>query len=256
MRDVFDDIHRHRDDPNEAARRTMRAPARKRFYEAARAGPQGGGGFPVLLDGRPVRTPAKRLLAAPTQAVAEALAAEWNAQGEEIDPAAMPLTRLANSIIDGVGDNAAAVAAEIAKYLGADLLFYRAAEPEGLVAMQAKYWDPLVAWARDDLGARFVLSEGVMHVTQPAGAIEAACRFIPQDTWRLGAANAVTTLTGSALIALALANGRLDAEAAWTAALVDEDWNASLWGHDEEALKRRAFRWDEMKAASFVLAAG
>lgn len=255
MRDVFEDIYQHRNDPTEAARKTMRAPLRKRFYAAASVGPEGEGGFPVLLDGKSVRTPAKRVLAAPSLKFAEALAAEWQAQRDDIDPAKMPLTRLANSIIDGVADHAAEVAAEIEKYLGTDMLFYRADQPEGLLAMQAQHWDPILAWARDDLAARFVLAEGVMHVTQPDHAIAAACKAIPRDVWRLGATNAVTTLTGSALIALALAAGKLDAETAWAAAHVDEDWQMSLWGRDEIALKRRAFRWDEMKAANLVLAA-
>lgn len=254
MRDVFEDIHEHRDDPTESARRSMRTPLRKRFYEAVSVGEISEGGYPALLDGRSVRTPAKRVLAAPDRRIAEALAAEWDAQKDDVNPAKMPLTRLANSIIDGVADNRAEVAAEIEKYLGTDMLFYRAPEPEGLLAMQAEHWDPLLNWARDDLGARFVLAEGVMHVEQPAHAIEAARKAIPDDTWRLGAANAITTLTGSALIALALNAGRLDAEQAWAAAHVDEDWNMSLWGRDEMALKRRAFRWDEMKAASLVLA--
>lgn len=242
-------------DPTESARRTMREPLRKRFYERASAGPEGEGGFPVLLDGRPVRTPARRLLAAPTQALAEALAAEWEAQRDEVDPAAMPLTRLANSIIDGVADNAGEVAAEIEKYLGTDMLFYRAGEPEGLVAKQTAHWDPVLAWAHEALGARFLLAEGVMHVAQPEASLAAVSAAIPRDLWRLGAANIITTLTGSALIAVALSAGRLSAEAAWAAAHVDEDWQMSLWGQDEVALKRRAFRWREMQAASLVLVA-
>ena len=131
---------------------------RARFYQRAAAGERTGEGFPVLLDGRPVRTPARELLAAPSEALAQALAAEWEAQREVIDPARMPLTRLANSIIDGVVRRPEPVAAEIEKYLGSDLLFYRAAEPEGLVAQQARHWDPVLEWARDALGARFVLA--------------------------------------------------------------------------------------------------
>jgi len=118
------------------------------------------GGFAIRLDGRAVRTPARRLLKAPTRALAQALGAEWNAQEELIDPLNMPLTRLANAIIDGVVDAPAAVAAEIERYLGSDLVLYRAEGPQGLVARQAQIWDPLVDWAGETLGARFVLAQG------------------------------------------------------------------------------------------------
>ena len=253
MRDILEDIFSNEPlDPTESARRSLRAPRRKRFYERAEAGDSEP--FAVLLDGRPVRTPARRPLAAPTRALGEALAAEWNAQGEHIDPATMPLTRLSNSIIDGVVDNPGPVADEIAKFLGSDLLFYRAGTPEGLVRQQAIHWDPVLSWARDVLGARFVLGEGVMFVEQPDGAIAAAGADIPSDPWRLGAVHTITTLTGSALLALALARGALETESAWAAAHVDEDWNMAQWGRDEIALARRAARFAEMQAAATVLA--
>jgi chaperone required for assembly of F1-ATPase len=201
-----------------------------------------------------VRTPAGHALALPTRALGEAVAAEWEAQREQIDPAAMPLTRLVNSIIDGVVAAPAPVIEEVGRYLGSDLLCYRADTPEGLVQAQAKHWDPLLAWARDALGARFILAEGVMFVAQPDHAIAAASAAIPSDPWRLGAVNVVTTLTGSALIALALSRGRLTVDEAWDAAHVDEDWNVSLWGREELALDRRAKRFAEMQAAGMVLA--
>jgi chaperone required for assembly of F1-ATPase len=165
----------------------------------------------------------------------------------------MPLTRLANTIIDGVTGAEQEVAAEIEKYLGSDLVFYRATEPEKLVARQAELWDPLLAFARDRLGARFVLAGGINYVAQPDHAIAAARRAIPANPWRLGAAHVVTTLTGSALLALAMDAGAITVEAAWEAAHVDEDWNMAYWGRDAEALKRRAFRFEEMKAAALVL---
>jgi chaperone required for assembly of F1-ATPase len=201
-----------------------------------------------------VKTPARRTLAAPTEALAQAIAAEWEAQHDVIDPARMPLTRLANSIIDGVVDAPAPVKAEVEKYLGSDLVFYRASGPAGLVAAQSKAWDPVVAWARDTLGARFMLGEGIAFVAQPVEALAAAGAAIPADPWRLGAVHTITTLTGSALIALALARGALSVEQAWTAAHVDEDWNMDFWGRDEIALERRAFRFAEMQAAAKVLA--
>jgi chaperone required for assembly of F1-ATPase len=254
MRDIFDDIFKNQPlDPTEAARRNMRPQLRRRFYKAVSVEPQEGG-YAVLLDGRPVKTPARRALAAPTQALAQALADEWEAQREVVDPAAMPLTRLANSIIDGVADKPDAVKAEVAKFLGSDLVCYRADGPDGLVARQTQHWDPLIAFARDVLGARFVLGEGVMFVTQPDEAIAAATRAIPGDAWKLGAVSAITALTGSALIALAMARGQLSTADAWAAAHVDDDWNMHQWGRDEQALERRAAREAEMQAAAKVLA--
>ena len=214
------------------------------------------GGHAVTLDGKPVRTPARRLLAAPTAALAAALAAEWQAQRETIDPAAMPLTRLANAIIDGVAERAEPVAAEIAEYLQSDLLFYRATSPLGLIERQQRQWDPILAWAEQKLGARFVCTEGVTHIAQSVAALQAARAAIPADSWRLGATHAATTLTGSALIALALSRGFLSAEQAWEAANVDEDWNMAQWGRDELAMQRRAFRFAELKAAEAVLKHG
>jgi chaperone required for assembly of F1-ATPase len=240
-------------DPVASARQAMRPAYPKRFYRQATAG-EAEGGWRLLLDGRSAKTPGRNHLAVPTQALAEALAAEWEAQGELINPTTMPVTRIANAIIDGVVPGPAPVAEEIVKYAGSDLLCYRADAPETLVARQAVAWDPVLAWAREALGARFILSEGVMHVTQPEPAIAAIRAALPADGWRIGATNVVTTLTGSALLALALLHGRLTAEETWNAAHVDEDFQASLWGHDEEAVERRATRKREMMAAATVLA--
>jgi len=165
----------------------------------------------------------------------------------------MPLTRLANSIIDGVSERSAPVAEEVARYLASDLVCYRAGSPRGLVERQARHWDPIVEWVRDVLGARLLLAEGVVHVTQPETALAAAGVAIPGDPWRLGAVHSVTALTGSALLALALAQGRITADEAWAAAHVDEDWNMEQWGRDELALERRAYRYAELQAAATVL---
>ncbi len=255
MRDIFTEVFESEPvDPREAARRGLRANLRARFYQRAEAGHAADeGGFPILLDGKPVRTPARATLGAPTRALAHAIATEWQAQRDTIDPARMPLTRLANAIIDGVANAPGPAAAEIEKYLGSDLLFYRAAEPEGLAASQSQHWDPVLDWARDRFGASFVTTQHITHVPQPPEAVAAAAKAIPQDPWRLGAVNSTTTLTGSALLALAVAHGRLDADAAWAAAHVDEDWNMARWGRDETALERRAYRFAEMQAAALVL---
>lgn len=255
MRDIFEEVFAGEPiDPIESARRGAKPKLRARFYRRATAGEgDAAGRFAVLLDDKPVRTPAREALAAPSRGLADALAAEWDGQRDVVDPALMPLTRLANAIIDGVVKSPRPVAAEVGKYLGSDLLIYRAGEPDGLVASQAAHWDPVLQWARDNLGARFVLTEGVAFVTQPPEAVAAAAKAIPGDPWRLGAVNAVTGLTGSALLALALAHGAIDADAAWAAAHVDEDWNMAKWGRDEDALKRRAYRFTEMRAAALVL---
>lgn len=254
MRDILEDLFVNQPaDPVEAARRGMRKPLPNRFYQAASV-EEAEGGVGILLDGRAARTPARNLLAAPTRLLAEAIAAEWEAQSEQIDPAAMPLTRLANTIIDGVAAAPAPIAADVAKYLGSDLVFYRADGPAGLVERQVRHWDPILGFARDALGARFMLAEGVMFVTQPETALAAASAAIPADPWRLGALHAVTTLTGSALIGLALLNRHLTCDEAWQAAYVDEDWNMEQWGRDEIALARRALRFAEMQAAATVMA--
>src|ERR1044072_2758001 len=184
MRDILQDLFKEVLDPTEAARRNMRPQLRKRFYQRAHVGEAPP--FTTLLDGRPVRTPAGHALALPSRALGEAVAAEWDAQQERIDPAVMPLTRLVNAIIDGVAVAPAPVAEEVAKYLGSDLVCYRADTPEGLVQAQARHWDPILGWAREALSARFVLGEGVVFVTQPDHAVAAARSAIPQDPWRLG----------------------------------------------------------------------
>lgn len=253
MRDIFEDIFKNNPlDPMEAARRNVRPTLRKRFYETAGV-TQNGDLYEVTLDGKPVRTPSRRPLATPSKDLSQAIADEWQAQTDVIDPANMPLTRLANSIIDGVADAPEPVRDEIVKYLGSDLLFYRADGPEKLIERQVKHWDPVVGWAADTLGARFIMVEGVVFAAQPDEAIAAASRAIPADAWRLGATHSVMTLTGSALLALALADCAVSQEDAWNAAHVDEDWQMEQWGRDTLAMQRREHRLAEMKAAAAVL---
>ena len=239
----------------QAAQRSMRPQLPKRFYAEASAKPHEAG-FAVFLDGRLARTPGRHPLAAPRRLLAEALAAEWAAQGERIDPATMPLTRLANAAIDRVAGEMAAVAADIVKYAASDLVCYRAAEPQSLADRQEEIWSPLLAWAKDALGARFALAAGIMPVAQDAATLAAIGRAVaPFDAFRLTALHATTTLTGSAVIALAVARGRLSAEEAWRAAHVDEDWQMSQWGADETAMASRALRWRDMQAAALILSA-
>ncbi len=255
MREIFTEIFENQPlDPIESARRAGGPLLRKRFYERAQVVDTGvDGGAQILLDGKPVKTPARHALVAPTHPLAHAIAAEWETQKDVIDPALMPLTRLANAAIDAVRDASAAVTDEIAKYLDTDLLCYRADAPAALVDLQSAAWDPVLHWAREQFGSRFVLAQGVVHVPQSREAIAAVRAAIPADPWRLAAVSSITTLTGSALLALALAHGALDADAAWAAAHVDEDWQMSQWGKDDLALARRAFREAEFRAAVAVL---
>lgn len=241
--------------PMKAAQRLARPELPRRFYKAALAGAHDGG-FAVLLDGKPVRTPGRKPFAVSDRRVAEALAAEWEAQAERIDPATMPLTRLVNSAIDRVAGEMAAVRAEIVKYAGNDLICYRAEGPQPLIDAQAAAWDPLVDWAREALGVRLVLAAGIVHAAQDEALSEAVDRMLqPLDPLALAAVSSATTLTGSAVVALALLSGRLSADQAWAAACVDEDWQMSQWGEDAAALAQRDSRKRELDAAGLVLGA-
>jgi chaperone required for assembly of F1-ATPase len=237
-------------DPTMKARLSMQSVLPKRFYENA-AVEEREEGLVLTLDGRMARTPGRKPLAFPNRALGEAVAQEWQAQVEVINPALMPLTRICNSAIDGVAEQAEAVADEIVKYAGSDLVCYRAGDPERLVAAQAQHWDPILAVARERYGARFLLSEGIVFVEQPETAIAGIRARVAQerDPFRLAALNVMTTLTGSALIALATADGALGADAAWEAAHLDEIVQESIWGEDADAIRRRAVRKIDFDAA-------
>lgn len=248
------DSHPAPPDPRQAARRLSVPELPRRFYKEAQAVEEDGQ-FRLRLDGRPALTPARNGLAVPNRRLAQALEQEWNRQGERIDPAKMPVTRIVNSAIDGVAPRMEEVRADVLAYAGTDLLCYRAGEPERLAANQARHWDPVLGWAERRLGARFVLAEGVMHLPQPAQTLAAIAAALEgfDDPFALAGLHVATTLTGSALLALALAEGELGMEEAWAAAHVDEDWNMALWGEDCEALARRARRFEEFRTAALAL---
>lgn len=229
-------------------------PLPKRFYkEAAVTGT--GPPFGIALDGRPLRTPMKAPLALPTRALAEAVAREWAAQGEFIDPRSMPLTRLSNTAIDRVATDPQRIAGDVAAYAGSDLVCYRADEPEGLVARQSEVWDPIVAWAEGLLGGRFILAAGVVYRPQSEALLEVLRRrLLSRDAFALTALHEISSLTGSALVALAVAEGKLGREDAWSAVHLDEDWQISQWGEDTEAQARRAARKADFDAAVEFLA--
>ena len=255
MRELFDEVAGKSPlDPEEMVRRATRVPRRKRFYAKADVA-ESANGFAITLDGRPIRTPSGREVTAPARKIADAIAAEWNAQGDDINPLTMPLTRFANSVVEAVVDRVDAVAEDVAKYFQSDLLFYRAGHPEALVAREAAAWDPVVFWAADTLGAHFILAEGIVHVRQPDTAVAAARAALPDDPWSIAALHVVTSLTGSALLGLALLRGVLDQGQVWAAAHVDEDWNIEKWGIDEEVAARRAARRVDFEAAASILKA-
>ena len=226
----------------------------KRFYARVDMAEQDGR-FALRLDGRPANTPARNPLAVPSRRLADAVAAEWSAQAEVIDPATMPATRLANTALDGVASHMDEVRASILGYAGSDLLYYRAGEPERLVRQQNEAWNPILDWAERRFAVRFALAEGVMHVRQPDETVAAIGARLAEfdDPFLLTGLQMATTLTGSALIALALAEGALEADAAWTAGHVDEDWNISQWGADAEAMARRERRRADFDAAALAL---
>ena len=223
---------------------------RKRFYKSADVAEREGGAFAVLLDGRQVKTPGKPL-AVPARGLAEAIAAEWNAQGETIVPASLPLTKLANTAIDAVAERKGEVVEDIIKYAATDLVCYRAEYPAELIAVQAAAWDPILGWAAARHGAPLLTSVGIAHVAQPEASLAALRGIVAaMDVFRLTALHVMTALTGSALIALAHAEGELDCAAAWAAAQTDESWQVSRWGEDFEAAQRLKARAAEFEAAS------
>jgi chaperone required for assembly of F1-ATPase len=234
--------------PQRVIKDSLAKPLAKRCYKDVSV--SDGPPFHVLLDGRPIKTPKKRDFALPTRALADAIADEWRAQETTIDPSRMPLTRFANSAIDAVEDSLDAVAADIAAYAGRDLLCYRAEAPEELTELQAKHWNPLIAWAEKEFAAPLKVVSGVMPVEQTDKAHAAfAATLTPHNAFRLAGLHVLTTLTGSALLALALERRQLAADAAWAAAHVDEDYQARLWGEDSEAAARRRARRTDFDAA-------
>jgi len=225
----------------------------KRFYRDATV-TEGEHGFGIALDGKPVRTPAKHALAVPSRALAEAIAAEWQAQGERVDPRTLPLTRLASIALDLVAPRRAQVVAEVAKYAGTDLVCYRAEEPAELRARQQATWQPLIDWAAERFDAPLGVTSGVLPVAQPPATLAAFAAAVgAYDTHRLAALHLATAALGSLVLALALAEGRLDPESAFAAAHLDESFQIERWGEDPEQTKRRAgLKEDIALAARFV----
>jgi chaperone required for assembly of F1-ATPase len=258
MRDLLNDLSEglSHPDPIRRAQIQMKRPLPKRFYSAVTTDRQDEG-YALQLDGKTVRTPARKALMVPTQALVSLIAAEWASQKDVIDPATMPATRLVNTAIDGIANDPQAVFEDILRFSATDLLCYRADSPEDLVARQAERWDPVTDWAANTLGARFILIEGVIHREQPREATAAfAVTLRKYDTpLDLASLHMITTLTGSAMLALAFAEGFLPLDEVWSLAHLDEDWTIEHWGSDEEAEQRRALRFKEFQAATDVFSA-
>lgn len=225
----------------------------KGFYQNATV-IEAEGGFTVSLDDKPVRTPAKQALLVPTRALAEAVAEEWQAQGETVNPRSLPLTRLVSIALDLVEPRRQEVVTELVKYAGTDLVCYRAETPPELAARQHAAWQPLVDWAALSFDAPLTVTVGVLPVTQPADTLRALERTVgAYDTPRLAALHLATAACGSLVVALALVEGRIDAEAAFDAAELDASFEIERWGEDTEQTHRRiALKADIVLARRFV----
>jgi chaperone required for assembly of F1-ATPase len=227
----------------------------KRFWKGVEVRREGDG-WAILLDQRPVKTPARAALEVPTQALAEAIADEWRSVESEgeIDPRAMPLTGLANAAIDRVAPDAQALADSLARYAEADLLCYRAEAPSKLVERQSKAWDALLGWARRRYDVDFVITQGIVHVEQPAASIERLVHAVAAlDAFRLAGLSPLVTIGGSVVAALALLEKAVTPEQAWEAVTIDERWQIEQWGADADAEQALAIRRSDFLAAARFL---
>ncbi len=224
----------------------------KRFYTTATTAPSGNG-HAIHLDGRPIKTPKRAALIVPTPALAAAIATEWQEQAEEIAPATMPLTGMANAAIDLIAPDAPAFASPLAAYAESDLLCYRADDRE-LAALEAAAWNPILAWAATRYGVEFSLTTGIVHVAQPAPTLTALSdALLAYDPFHLAALSPLITIGGSLVVALALAERAFDADALWAAVNCDELWQEQRWGSDAEAIASRTAKQREWDAAARFL---
>jgi len=227
----------------------------KRFYKDVSVG-EAEDGFRILLDGRPVQTPARNKLAVPTRVLAEAIAQEWRGQGETIDPISMPFLRLADTVIDGVSANRTEVIAAILRFAENDLLCYRAHQPPELAQLQRESWDPVLDWARHRYGVTFAVVEGFTHVDQPPESLAVFRTALEAfDAFSLSALHVVASVAGSVVLALALADGELNPAQVFAFSRIDENYQVSKWGSDHEAEVRATSLARELdKAAEFITA--
>lgn len=222
----------------------------KRFWSSASAQAVDGG-YSVFLDGRPVKTPAKAALVVPTFEVAQAIAAEWDAQTGKVDPESMPFTRAANSAIDKITPLFDAVVGEVAGFGGSDLLCYRAEAPDELVKRQELAWDPILNWAQSEFGVSLVVTQGVMYVEQPKQDTDRLCHLVQSHTaFQLMALHDLVAISGSLILGLAVTRGKVAADEGFALSRIDESWQTEQWGEDEDAAKI-----ESLKRAAFANAA-
>ncbi len=225
----------------------------KRWYKQAAVAPRAGG-FGVALDGKTLNTPMRAPVLAPTQALAQAIAGEWDAQGDTIAPAGMHLTRLAATALDRIGPDPSNAVAEIAGYAATDLLCHRAEGPDELARRQSQTWQPILDWAARRYGATLIAVQGVAPAAQPEAALAALRSAVAAlDRFRLAGLHGVTVSSGSLVLGLALLEAHIDIERAWAAADLDEAWQRARWGDDPLAAKRRAGVEAELRAAARFL---
>lgn len=253
MRDFLEDADKHRDDGYGRAQHLNKVELPKRFYKEVGVG-AAAHGFAVTLDGKTPRTPSQKPVVVPQQALAAAMAEEWAAQQEFIDPKTMPVVRLINSAVEAGEERLEALREEIVKYSGNDLLLYRADTPRELVAEQERVWDAVLISLARHFEIGFQPTIGIVHQPQPAPTLE-RLRASLTDAGLIEAValNSITGITGSGLLSICLREDLLIAEDVWTAAHVDEDYNVRLWGEVEEATDRRAKRRMDFNAAVRVL---
>ena len=228
----------------------------KRFYKAVSAAPAEGG-FAVLLDGKPVKTPGRNMLVLPTENLAAAIVQEWQAQGEEIIATTMPLLRLANTVVDGVAVNPVGVIDAILRFGENDLLCYRAHQPPELAERQRAGWNPLLDWVRQRHGAHMRVAEGLTHVDQTPDALLALRQALEDfDPFTLGGLHVIASITGSVVLALAVAEGFISGPDAFALSRIDEVYQAEKWGEDVQAAKRATLLAHELdKAVELMTAA-
>lgn len=253
MREFLDDAHAHREDGYGRAQAHVKQQLPKRFYKDAAVVPVDGG-FAVGLDGRVPKTPGMKQVVVPIASLAQVMADEWAAQGEFIDPQTMPMVRLVNSAVEAGEETMPALREEIVKYAGNDLLLYRADAPEVLVRRQEEIWDAALVRLARHFGVSFQPTIGIIHQPQPAATLSRLGKALESEgLFPLTAMNAITSITGSGLLALALRHRLLEPEDVWAAAHVDEDHNIAMWGEVSEITERRAKRRKEFDAAVRLL---
>jgi chaperone required for assembly of F1-ATPase len=253
MREFLEEAEQHRNDGYGRAQHLNKVELPKRFYKEVGVGTTPGG-FAVTLDGRSPRTPSQTPVVVPQQALAAAMAEEWAAQGEFIDPKIMPIVRLVNSAVEAGEERLGALRDEIVKYAGSDLLLYRADSPRELVADQERVWDAALVKIARHFNIGFQPTIGITHQPQPAPTLDRLSESLSETSLiEIVALNSLTGITGSGLLSIALREHLMTPEEVWTAAHVDEDYNVRLWGEVEEATERRVKRRLDFDAAIRVL---